>query len=94
MFPVIGDLECMDAIEKTVDKLSNSIPSSHIPETPAEIKHYVQSSQRKVIELVMLTQPAAPVDRPWPSIAAQVLNTNLDSVKPAACLPRSPDNMV
>ncbi|RCV45900.1 hypothetical protein SETIT_9G490700v2 [Setaria italica] len=40
-------------VRKTVDKVSNSVPSSHIPKTPAKIKHYVQSSQRKVTKLVM-----------------------------------------
>jgi len=41
-------------VRKTVDKVSNSVPSSHIPKTPAKIKHYVQSSQRKVTKLVMV----------------------------------------
>ncbi|RLN42480.1 uncharacterized protein C2845_PM01G07490 [Panicum miliaceum] len=41
-------------VRKTVDKVSNSVPSSHIPKTPAKIKHYVQSSQKKVTKLVML----------------------------------------
>lgn len=40
-------------VRKTVDKVSNSVPSSHIPKTPAKIKHYVQSSQKKVTKLVM-----------------------------------------
>ncbi|KAL6648564.1 hypothetical protein ACP70R_012788 [Stipagrostis hirtigluma subsp. patula] len=40
-------------VKKTVDKVSNSVPSSHIPKTPAKIKQYVQSSQRKVTKLVM-----------------------------------------
>ncbi|XP_008645057.1 uncharacterized protein [Zea mays] len=40
-------------VRKTVDKVSGSVPSSHIPKTPAKIKHYVQSSQRKVTKLVM-----------------------------------------
>jgi hypothetical protein len=41
-------------VRKTVDKVSNSVPSSHIPKTPAKIRHYVQSSQRKVTKLVMV----------------------------------------
>ena len=41
-------------VRKTVDKVSGSVPSSHIPKTPAKIKHYVQSSQRKVTKLVMV----------------------------------------
>lgn len=41
-------------VRKTVDKVSNSVPSSHIPKTPAKIKHYVQSSQKKVTKLVMV----------------------------------------
>uniref|UniRef100_A0A0A9CPE8 SFR19-like C-terminal domain-containing protein n=1 Tax=Arundo donax TaxID=35708 RepID=A0A0A9CPE8_ARUDO len=40
-------------VKKTVEKVSNSVPSSHIPKTPAKIKQYVQSSQRKVTKLVM-----------------------------------------
>ncbi|KAK3147987.1 hypothetical protein QOZ80_3BG0289210 [Eleusine coracana subsp. coracana] len=40
-------------VKKTVDKVSNSVPSSHIPKTPAKIKQYIQSSQRKVTKLVM-----------------------------------------
>ncbi|KAL5210967.1 hypothetical protein ABZP36_006590 [Zizania latifolia] len=40
-------------VRKTVDKVSNSVPSNHIPKTPAKIKQYVQSSQRKVTKLVM-----------------------------------------
>ncbi|KAL6867599.1 hypothetical protein ACP4OV_015623 [Aristida adscensionis] len=40
-------------VRKTVDKVSNSVPSSHIPKNPAKIKQYVQSSQRKVTKLVM-----------------------------------------
>lgn len=41
-------------VRKTVDKVSNSVPSSHIPKTPAKMKHYVQSSQKKVTKLVMV----------------------------------------
>jgi hypothetical protein len=41
-------------VKKTVDKVSSSVPSSHIPKTPAKIKQYVQSSQRKVTKLVMV----------------------------------------
>ncbi|KAG8074043.1 hypothetical protein GUJ93_ZPchr0006g42698 [Zizania palustris] len=40
-------------VRKTVDKVSSSVPSNHIPKTPAKIKQYVQSSQRKVTKLVM-----------------------------------------
>lgn len=40
-------------VKKTVDKVSSSVPSNHIPKTPAKIKQYVQSSQRKVTKLVM-----------------------------------------
>ncbi|XP_062216399.1 uncharacterized protein LOC133916647 isoform X1 [Phragmites australis] len=40
-------------VKKTVDKVSNSVPSSHIPKTSAKIKQYLQSSQRKVTKLVM-----------------------------------------
>lgn len=40
-------------VKKTVDKVANSVPSNHIPKTPAKIKQYVQSSQRKVTKLVM-----------------------------------------
>ncbi|XP_062210356.1 uncharacterized protein LOC133911904 isoform X2 [Phragmites australis] len=41
-------------VKKTVYKVSNSVPSSHMPKTPAKIKQYVQSSQRKVTKLVMV----------------------------------------
>ena len=34
-------------VGKTVDEVSNSVPSSHIPKTPAKIKHYVQSSLKR-----------------------------------------------
>jgi hypothetical protein len=41
-------------VKKTVDKVSSSVPSSHIPKTPAKIKQYVQSSEKKVTKLVMV----------------------------------------
>uniref|UniRef100_A0A0D9VR81 SFR19-like C-terminal domain-containing protein n=1 Tax=Leersia perrieri TaxID=77586 RepID=A0A0D9VR81_9ORYZ len=41
-------------VRKTVDKVSNSVPNNHIPKTPAKIKQYVQSSQKKVTKLVMV----------------------------------------
>ncbi|XBI91696.1 YLP motif-containing protein 1-like [Triticum dicoccoides] len=40
-------------VKKTVDKVSSSVPGNHIPKTPAKIRQYVQSSQRKVTKLVM-----------------------------------------
>ncbi|XP_052146011.1 uncharacterized protein LOC127765202 isoform X1 [Oryza glaberrima] len=40
-------------VKKTVDKVSSSVPNNHIPKTPAKIKQYVQSSQKKVTKLVM-----------------------------------------
>jgi len=41
-------------VKKTVDKVSSSVPGNHIPKTPAKIRQYVQSSQRKVTKLVMV----------------------------------------
>jgi hypothetical protein len=41
-------------VKKTVDKVSSSVPSSHLPKTPAKIKQYVQSSEKKVTKLVMV----------------------------------------
>ncbi|XP_006649632.1 nuclear receptor coactivator 6-like isoform X2 [Oryza brachyantha] len=40
-------------VKKTVDKVSSAVPNNHIPKTPAKIKQYVQSSQKKVTKLVM-----------------------------------------
>lgn len=40
-------------VKKTVDKVSSAVPGNHIPKTPAKIRQYVQSSQRKVTKLVM-----------------------------------------
>jgi hypothetical protein len=41
-------------VKKTVDKVSASVPSHHIPRTPSKINQYVESSQQKVTKLVMV----------------------------------------
>jgi hypothetical protein len=41
-------------VKKTVDKVSASVPSHHIPKTPSKIDQYVEASQKKVTKLVMV----------------------------------------
>lgn len=41
-------------VKKTVDKVSASVPSHHIPKTPSKISQYVEASQQKVTKLVMV----------------------------------------
>jgi hypothetical protein len=48
-------------VKKTVDKVSSAVPGNHIPKTPAKIRQYVQSSQRKVTKLVMVCLQNLPI---------------------------------
>jgi hypothetical protein len=48
-------------VKKTVDKVSSAVPSNHIPKTPAKLRQYVQSSQRKVTKLVMVCLQNLPI---------------------------------
>ncbi|XP_039163305.1 uncharacterized protein LOC104420739 isoform X1 [Eucalyptus grandis] len=40
-------------LKKTVDKVTGTMKSHHIPKSRAEINHYIDSSQRKLTKLVM-----------------------------------------
>lgn len=42
-------------VKKTVDKVSEAMKSHQIPKSKAKINHYIDSSQRKLTKLVMVT---------------------------------------
>jgi len=42
-------------LKKTVDKVTGAMKSHHMPKSQAEINHYIDSSQRKLTKLVMVS---------------------------------------
>lgn len=42
-------------VKKTVDKVTGAMKSHHIPKSQAKINHYIDSSQRKLTKLVMVS---------------------------------------